>query len=437
MQAVGATFGEVPFHRGRDHRQGLLWLLPWGARAGFRRGPGGMRFCTRVRPPLPKSSLASPRCRRPRRRSGSQILRRARRRLRPVRQSLRRAPQSLRRAGRFLRRRQADRAEPEPEPASEPRGRAARARRRESRERRTSRCRRSATSRASTRLAAAAARPAELASLAPDRRAPGVGEAATGATTPADDGNIFAKLFGGGRSSDAAVAYAATESRVATSPKDGALGAVDRASRLSLFGRSPRPTGYDQWTAVYDISARTLYMPDGTQLEAHSGYGDKLDDPRFVSEHARGATPPHLYELTPREICSTASRRCASPRSATATSSDGRACSRTPSCSARTAIPTDACRSGNTTPSARLSAGSGEAPRRRGEAGLIEAGRERFGSRRPSPSSLAASGDPVAGACAAPASRVLRPASAAAFRARGTRRRGVKVCRPASWAELK
>jgi hypothetical protein len=36
-------------------------------------------------------------------------------------------------------------------------------------------------------------------------------------------------------------------------------------------------------------------------LEAHSGYGDKLDDPRFVSEHARGATPPHLYELTPRE----------------------------------------------------------------------------------------------------------------------------------------
>ena len=59
--------------------------------------------------------------------------------------------------------------------------------------------------------------------------------------------------------------------------------------------------GYDQWTAVYDISARTVYLPDGTKLEAHSGYGDKLDDPRYVNEPMRGATPPHLYELEPRE----------------------------------------------------------------------------------------------------------------------------------------
>jgi hypothetical protein len=42
-------------------------------------------------------------------------------------------------------------------------------------------------------------------------------------------------------------------------------------------------------------------MPDGTKLEAHSGLGDRLDDPRYVSERMRGATPPHLYELTPRE----------------------------------------------------------------------------------------------------------------------------------------
>jgi Protein of unknown function (DUF2778) len=60
-------------------------------------------------------------------------------------------------------------------------------------------------------------------------------------------------------------------------------------------------TGYDGWTAVYDISAHTVYLPDGTRLEAHSGLGDRLDDPRYVDERDRGATPPHLYELTLRE----------------------------------------------------------------------------------------------------------------------------------------
>jgi len=60
-------------------------------------------------------------------------------------------------------------------------------------------------------------------------------------------------------------------------------------------------TGYDRWTAVYDISAHTVYLPDGTRLEAHSGLGDRLDDPSFVDERDRGPTPPHLYELTLRE----------------------------------------------------------------------------------------------------------------------------------------
>ena len=42
-------------------------------------------------------------------------------------------------------------------------------------------------------------------------------------------------------------------------------------------------------------------MPDGTKIEAHSGLGDRLDDPRYVSERARGPTPPHVYDLTMRE----------------------------------------------------------------------------------------------------------------------------------------
>jgi hypothetical protein len=57
----------------------------------------------------------------------------------------------------------------------------------------------------------------------------------------------------------------------------------------------------DRFTAVYDIAAHTVYMPNGTRLEAHSGLGNRLDDPRYVHEKNRGATPPHVYELTPRE----------------------------------------------------------------------------------------------------------------------------------------
>ena len=57
----------------------------------------------------------------------------------------------------------------------------------------------------------------------------------------------------------------------------------------------------DGTTAIYDITARTVYMPDGTKFEAHSGLGGKMDDPRHVSVRMHGATPPHVYDLTPRE----------------------------------------------------------------------------------------------------------------------------------------
>jgi hypothetical protein len=148
-------------------------------------------------------------------------------------------------------------------------------------------------------------RPAEFASPAapaePDRRSPQPEDKTARPTTPADDHNIFEKLFGLGRPSDSAVAYAAPEGRVAGSARVAALAATDHASGSPIFARSTPPPGYDKWTAVYDISARTVYLPDGTRLEAHSGLGDKLDDPRYVSERQRGATPPHVYELQPRE----------------------------------------------------------------------------------------------------------------------------------------
>jgi len=102
-----------------------------------------------------------------------------------------------------------------------------------------------------------------------------------GSDAPAREPTIFEKLFG--RPSPLTLAYAA--------PDDGGL--IDGASIAG--GR------YDRYTAVYDISAHTVYMPDGTALEAHSGLGPRLDDPRHVDERMRGATPPTIYDLKLRE----------------------------------------------------------------------------------------------------------------------------------------
>jgi len=70
-----------------------------------------------------------------------------------------------------------------------------------------------------------------------------------------------------------------------------------------LIGEGPdlAALGYDNVTAVYDISARAVYLPNGTRLEAHSGFGNLMDDPEHVSERDVGATPPNAYDLKPRE----------------------------------------------------------------------------------------------------------------------------------------
>ncbi|WP_245420604.1 MULTISPECIES: DUF2778 domain-containing protein [unclassified Mesorhizobium] len=53
--------------------------------------------------------------------------------------------------------------------------------------------------------------------------------------------------------------------------------------------------------AIYDISAKTVYMPDGSKLEAHSGLGSMVDQPRFVNRKNVGPTPPDTYNLSLRE----------------------------------------------------------------------------------------------------------------------------------------
>jgi hypothetical protein len=74
-----------------------------------------------------------------------------------------------------------------------------------------------------------------------------------------------------------------------------------RAAPQEAHNKAPPLPEPDSHTAVYDISAHTVYLPGGEKLEAHSGLGDKLDDPRYVNAKDRGPTPPNVYELALRE----------------------------------------------------------------------------------------------------------------------------------------
>jgi hypothetical protein len=104
---------------------------------------------------------------------------------------------------------------------------------------------------------------------------------------------IVEKLWGKQPSNGPLLAFASADASVTGSLGDG----LGRNQNPALGGSAP----YDRSTAVYDISAHTVYLPDGTRLEAHSGLGNKLDDPSSANIRMRGVTPPHIYELKPRE----------------------------------------------------------------------------------------------------------------------------------------
>jgi hypothetical protein len=105
-----------------------------------------------------------------------------------------------------------------------------------------------------------------------------------------DRSNMVEKLWGK-QPSNALLAYASADASVTGS-------IIDTRSQNPMLGGSPP---YDRQTAVYDISAKMVYLPDGTRLEAHSGLGSKMDDVRSSHVRMQGVTPPHIYELKPRE----------------------------------------------------------------------------------------------------------------------------------------
>ena len=77
---------------------------------------------------------------------------------------------------------------------------------------------------------------------------------------------------------------------------DVPAGGVGRAFK-DLFATP----GMGGGVAVYDIAAKTVYMPDGSRLEAHSGIGPMADQPRYANRKNVGPTPPGTYDLKLRE----------------------------------------------------------------------------------------------------------------------------------------
>jgi len=157
----------------------------------------------------------------------------------------------------------------------------------------------------------------------------------------------FDDRFGGpGLGSDSTVRSAAAESRT-TSPRIATAGAPRAAAREVVARAVPKPRpkarfqlasasetslslGYatdsgtsagvtgspkglapkdsdplaemdTSHTAIYDITSHTVYLPNGRRLEAHSGLGGHMDDPRSVSKKKVGVTPPNVYDLRMRE----------------------------------------------------------------------------------------------------------------------------------------
>ena len=97
--------------------------------------------------------------------------------------------------------------------------------------------------------------------------------------------SMVEKLWGKREPSGGLLAYASADASVTASiaPKE----------INPMFGGAPP---YERDTAVYDITAKTVYLPDGTRLEAHSGLGSNLDDPRSSKIRMRGVTPAaHLH----------------------------------------------------------------------------------------------------------------------------------------------
>jgi len=146
------------------------------------------------------------------------------------------------------------------------------------------------------RVADVSAPPRSLENATPRKEAPraSVRDKAQATTLSQNDPrNFFEKLLGAGQGSNAPERKG---QQLAYASPDGGLFNPFRGATST-----PSPVTATGGTAVYDIAAHTVYLPNGQSLEAHSGLGPYFDDPGHVHMRMRGATPPAVYNLTLRE----------------------------------------------------------------------------------------------------------------------------------------
>jgi type VI secretion system (T6SS) effector TldE1-like protein len=126
------------------------------------------------------------------------------------------------------------------------------------------------------------------------------------------DGQSFAGRFVGAdvievaESVDAGMQVASADTQTLRLPAIRAVVPTRSLAALSSPAAEPgqsssSPADVDGRTAIYDIAAHTIYLPDGDKLEAHSGLGHRLDNPHYVSARNLGPTPPNVYALSLRE----------------------------------------------------------------------------------------------------------------------------------------
>ncbi len=83
-------------------------------------------------------------------------------------------------------------------------------------------------------------------------------------------------------------------------PHRDSVASTQQSLDPALASSAPPPED-DGRTAIYDIAAGAVYLPGGRKLEAHSGIGNLMDNPRHAHVRMRGATPPNVYKLSLRE----------------------------------------------------------------------------------------------------------------------------------------
>lgn len=121
---------------------------------------------------------------------------------------------------------------------------------------------------------------------------------AVAAAPPPDNRNFFERLLNlrPVAPSGPVLAYAPSSGGLGNGRSLNDAGGTAPRITMPIPNRTP-PHG----TAIYDIRARTVYLPNGERLEAHSGLGERMDDPRHAHVRMHGPTPPHVYDLTERE----------------------------------------------------------------------------------------------------------------------------------------